>query len=286
MMKKYLRAIALLFTVTITLISCANATNVAQTAENNIQIKATDVITDDGSFDYSDYAAVLKTYVNNAGLVDYQGLQANRQQLDRFNQSLAAVTPEIYQAWSEPEQIAFWMNAYNSLTLQSIIARDPLEKSIRDIPGVWKRRKFEIAGQAKTLDNIEHDTLRQDFDEPRLHVALVCAAMSCPPLRNEPYLAEQLDSQLDDQVERFITSSRGFRLNRSEGKVALSSIFKWYGRDWEASYGVKERFAGNGKERAVLNFISQYLEAKDRQYLEQGNYKVSYINYDWSLNRQ
>lgn len=283
-MKKYL----LIATVLASTLAIASCGNFAVTSQNQKAIKPTDttVLAANQSFSYEDYAQVLKTYVNDAGLVDYQGLQANREQLDKFNQSLAAVSPETYGAWNEPEQIAFWMNAYNSLTLQSIIDRDPLPESIKDISGVWNRRKFSIAGESKTLNNIEHDTLRQDFDEPRLHVALVCAAISCPPLRNEPYLPEKLDAQLDDQVEKFIASPHGFNLDRQENRVALSSIFKWYGKDWVDTYGVKDKFAGNSKQRAVINFLSQYLSSEERQYLETESYKVNHLDYDWSLNQQ
>ena len=237
-------------------------------------------------FSYDDYGNVLANYVNDRGLVNYEALQGDRVQLDNFNTRLAAVTPETYAAWTENEQLAFWINAYNSLTLQSIIDQNPLKESIRDIPGVWKRRKFSIAGEAKTLDNIEHDTIRVDFNEPRIHVALVCAAISCPILLNEPYQAETLDEQLDEQVRQFIVSPHGFRIDRSEGRVYLSSIFKWYGQDWEPDYEIDDKFAGNSKQRAVLNFLSSYLNEDDRKYLEVGDYKVRYLDYDWSLNKQ
>ncbi len=219
-------------------------------------------------------------------MVNYQQLQANRQKLDRFNQSLARVNSENYNSWSDREKLAFLINAYNSFTLQSIIDQNPLKKSIRDIPGVWRRRKFAIAELEKTLDNIEHDIIRKDFNEPRIHMALVCAAMSCPILRNEAYTSEKLDVQLDDQTKKFITSDRGFKIDRKQKIVYLSSIFKWYGQDWIASYGIENKFTGSKKEKAVLNFISQYLNPQDRQYLEEGQYKISYLNYDWSLNKQ
>ena len=288
-MKKYL----LLATVLVATLAIASCGNFAATSQNQTAVESTDQDMDTGtvvaanqSFSYKDYTQVLNTYVDDAGLIDYQGLQANREQLDKFNQSLAAVSPETYAAWSEPEQIAFWMNAYNSLTLQSIIDQDPLPESIRDISGVWNRRKFSIAGESQTLDNIEHDILRQDFDEPRLHVALVCAAISCPPLRNEPYLPEKLDAQLNDQVAKFIVSPHGFKLDRQQNKVYLSSIFKWYGKDWVDTYGVKDQFAGNSKQRAVINFLSQYLNPEERRYLETESYKVDHLDYDWSLNQQ
>ncbi|MEL6578208.1 MAG: DUF547 domain-containing protein [Cyanobacteria bacterium J06621_12] len=238
------------------------------------------------TFSYQDYADVLQTYVDDQGLVDYVGLQANRAKLDRFNQSLGAVAPETYAGWTEAEQIAFLSNAYNSLTLQSIIDRDPLPKSIRDISGVWNRRKFNVAGQEMTLDNIEHDTLRKDFNEPRVHVALVCAAISCPPLRNEPYLPERLDTQLNDQTVKFASSPHGFSIDRENKRVYLSSIFKWYGQDYEQTYGVKDQFKGNDKQRAVLNNFTPVLDSASQTFLKQSDYKVKYLDYDWSLNQQ
>lgn len=235
---------------------------------------------------YQDYGNVLQTYVDDQGLVDYTGLQANRSQLDQFNQSLGAVTPETYESWNEAEQIAFLINAYNAFTLQSIIDQDPLKDSIRDIPGVWKRRKFTLAGAEKTLDNIEHDILRKEFNEPRIHVALVCAAISCPPLRNEPYTAADLDTQLNDQTLKFTSSPHGFSLDRQDKRVYISSIFKWYGQDYEQTYGTKTKFNGNDKQRAVLNHFSPFLDSESQKFLEQEDYKVKYLDYDWSLNKQ
>lgn len=257
--------------------------NKAPAQESQVQVNRG---TDTTLLNYEDYATVLKTYVNNKALVNYQELQQNREQLDRFNASLGAVEPSTYQSWDEAEKIAFLINAYNSFTLESIIDQKPLKKSIRDIKGVWKGRKFNIAGDSKTLDNIEHKTLRKEFNEPRIHMALVCAAISCPPLRNEPYTGEKLDQQLDDQTQQFLVSPHGFRIERQEGTVYLSAIFKWFGEDWKKTYGVDDKFTGNANQRAVLNFISDYLSPEDQEYLERGKYKIKYLNYDWSLNKQ
>ena len=267
--------------------SCADLANSSQTSTQPTQIALEKrEIAANQSFNYEDYAAVLQTYVNEQGLVDYAGLQKNRVQLDRFNQSLGAVTPETYASWNEAEQIAFLSNAYNAFTLQSIIDQEPLKESIRDIRGVWNKRKFNLAGEEKTLDNIEHDTLRKDFNEPRIHVVLVCAAMSCPPLRNKPYLAEKLDTQLEDQTAKFAKSIHGFNLERQNDRVYLSSIFKWYGKDFIETYGVKDEFDGNEQQRAVLNYLSTKLSSEDIQFLKQGGYQVKYLDYDWSLNKQ
>ena len=128
--------------------------------------------------------------------------------------------------------------------------------------------------------------LRKDFNEPRIHVALVCAAMSCPPLRNEPYLPEQLDAQLDDQTVKFASSPHGFSLDQEDKRVYLSSIFKWYGQDFEQTYGIKTKFNGNNKQRAVLNYFAPVLDLESQKFLEQEDYKVKYLDYDWSLNKQ
>ena len=229
----------------------------------------------------------MAQYVDDRGLVAYQQLQSNRQALDKFNNSLGSLDPETFFGWSEDEQIAFLMNAYNSYTLAAIINQDPLKDSIRDIPRVWKQEQYQVIGQNKSLDGIEHGTLRKDYDEPRLHAAVVCAALSCPPLRTEPYSGDNLDVQLDDQVTTWLADpQRGLNIDRQNQIVAISKIFDWYGQDWIPSYGTDEGFTGNKKQKAVLNFISNYVSPEDAEYLKAGDYRVKYLDYDWSLNIQ
>lgn len=235
---------------------------------------------------YANYDKILQTYVNAQGLVDYPALQANPQPLKDFVAEIGAVAPSTYAAWSNADKIAFLINAYNALTLESIINQKPLKKSIKDIFGVWNFTKHTVAGDAKTLDDIEHNTLRKNFNEPRIHAALVCAAMSCPPLRQEPYTGAKLNEQLNDQVRRWLSSGQGLEIARAQNQVAVSSIFKWFGNDWQKSYSIAEGFTGSPTERAVLNFISRYVNPEDKAYLTQGSYQLNYLNYDWSLNRQ
>ncbi|MEB3229412.1 MAG: DUF547 domain-containing protein [Leptolyngbyaceae bacterium] len=237
-------------------------------------------------YDLDLYAEVLSTYVDEAGWVDYQGLQANRTGLDQFNASLNAVSPETYADWDEAAQIAFLVNAYNSLTLQSIIDEELLKSSIRDIPGVWRVRRHAILGDTLTLDAIEHDILRKDFNEPRIHAALVCAARSCPPLRPEPYTGESLDQQLDDQVGTWLASDVGLVIDPDNGTVSVSAIFDWFGDDWTTTYSPESGFTGSEVQKAVLNFISGYLDPEAAAYLQQGDYQLTYLDYDWSLNQQ
>jgi hypothetical protein len=249
-------------------------------------------------FSYDDYAAVLSADVNGDGMVDYRALKANRAQLDAFARSLAALQPQVYNGWTDPQKIAFWINAYNGLTLKVIIDHYPIKSSffaslrfprnsIRQISGVWDEITFTVMGKPMTLEEIEHGTLRKQFHEPRIHVALVCAAMGCPPLLNEPYVAEKLDEQFAGRAKLFLGNGRKFRIDRRKGDVYLSPIFKWSGDDFVAVYGTDARFRGHSDaERAVLNFVAPFLSEADRRYLETGDYDVSYLDYDWSLNEQ
>jgi hypothetical protein len=250
------------------------------------------------AFGYDDYAVVLRAYVNDQGMVNYRGLRADRKNLDSFAVALETLDTKIYHRWTDREKIAFWLNAYNALTLKAIVTHYPIQpyffaslrfpkNSIRQIPGVWDKLRFGVMGRKMTLDEIEHEVLRKEFSEPRIHMALVCAAMGCPPLRNEPYLGDQLDAQLRDQTRRFLQNPLEFRIDQGRGRVHLSSIFKWFGEDFVKTYGTGEKFAGhNSTEQAVLNFVSQYLDGEGRQYLATRRYDIEYLNYDWSLNEQ
>ncbi|MGK7922706.1 MAG: DUF547 domain-containing protein [Trichodesmium sp.] len=237
-------------------------------------------------FNYQNYNSVLKEYVNPQGLVDYAKLKENRQKLDEFNSAIGAITLNNYNSWTDAEKIAFLVNAYNSLTLESIIDHYPT-KSIRRIPGVWKIRKFDVVGEKMTLDHIEHQILRKEFNQPGIHAALVCAAISCPPLRQEPYTGNKLEKQLDDQAQKFLGKSNNFRIDRENNNIYLSSIFKWFGQDFEKTYGkIREIDGLNQKETAIVNYVSQYVKNDDKKYLEKGGYQVKYAYYDWSLNVQ
>ncbi|MGB3535807.1 MAG: DUF547 domain-containing protein [Microcoleaceae cyanobacterium] len=264
-------------------VSCSNSTEFNFENTNSEQPQSSVALAESTNFSYDNYAQVLTQYVNDKGEVDYQSLKQNRQPLDSFHNSIATLSPQVYQNWTEDEQIAFWVNIYNSLTLEAIINNYPTD-SIKDIPGVWKRLNFEVMGEELTLDQIEHEILRKQFDEPRIHMGLVCASIGCPLLRQEPFTANQLDQQLNEQTVEFLALDRNFEIDKEENKVYLSSIFKWFGEDFESKHAAENQYTGKEKERAVLNFVNQYLDAQNQTYLTQGEYQISYLNYDWSLN--
>ena len=278
------RSLILLSTIAV-LAGCSQPESLLSDIESTD--KTANAVSPNQAVSYDSYATVLSKYVDDEGLVAYQELQSSRQPLDKFNDSLASVAPETFLGWSEDDRIAYLINAYNSYTLAAIINQDPLKQSIRDIPQVWKKQQYQVVGQNKSLDDIEHGTLRKEYNEPRIHAVLVCAAMSCPPLHDEPFRGDDLDAQLDERVTTWLSNPQlGLKIDRQNNTVAISSIFKWFGEDWIPNYGTDEGFAGNDKQKASLNFISNYVSPEDAEYLKAGNYRVRYLDYDWSLNIQ
>lgn len=282
-MKKQYFLIALMPAIA-ALIGCANPIALQGQGRSAVAQEVTESAAD--TVNIQALTKVLATYVDDKGLVDYDALQANRQDLDAFNASIQLADPASYERWSESDRIAFLINAYNSLTLKAIIDESPIKSSIKDIPGVWRFDKHGLLQDEQTLNNIEHDILRANFQEPRIHAALVCAALSCPYLRQEPFTGENLDAQLDDQMKIFLSRPEVLTIDREKNEVKLSEIFDWFGQDWVSGFAPAEGFAGTDNQKAVLNFISGYLDAQESAYLKAGGYSISYATYDWSLNRQ
>ncbi|MEO1002057.1 MAG: DUF547 domain-containing protein [Cyanobacteria bacterium J06638_7] len=238
------------------------------------------------TLDPAPFNAVLQAVVDGQGMVDYAALQRDPAQLDRYLKGLAELPPERFRSWPEAERIALLINAYNALTLRSIIDHDPIRPSIKAIPGVWKLRRHTLMGQRLTLDEIEHLILRRDYNEPRIHAALVCAAISCPPLRREAYSGAALERQLDDQTNLWLAGDQGLLIDRAAGEVAISRIFEWFAEDWQRADPDTAPVPGHQNHSAVLGFIARYRPAEERELLLAGDYRLGYLPYDWDLNRQ
>ncbi len=214
---------------------------------------------------------LLKKHVDNAGLVDYKGFKKDEAQLKKYLDLLSSNAPGS--KWSKDEKLAYWINAYNAYTVQLILDHYPL-KSIKDIgssikiPFVntpWDVKFIEIGGKKMDLNNIEHGIIRKDFNEPRIHFAVVCAAMSCPPLRNEAYTASKLDKQLDDQGKKFLNNPR---LNKvTKDKAEISKIMDWYGGDFK-------------KKMSIKDWVNKYADTNLQ------SDKITYNDYNWALNEQ
>jgi hypothetical protein len=219
-----------------------------------------------GDFDHTHalFDGVVKAHVAN-GLVDYAALIKDARPLKQYLAALAQVPEDHFKEWSEPQQIAFLANLYNAATLRLILDHYPV-KSIKNIgnwrKGPWDQPVVRLFGETITLNSLEHDILRKQYNEPRLHMALVCAARGCPPLRGEAYTAESLDAQLDDQSRTYLATPAGLVIDRKKGIASLSPIFKWYGGDFPSVSAFIEKQTG-----ITMNGLT-----------------LRYLNYDWSLN--
>src|SRR5690606_21092059 len=174
--------------------------------------------------------------------------------------------------WSKDDQLAYWINAYNAFTVKLIVDNYPVE-SIKDLgpalkipmlKDVWHYKFFTIAGQESSLDEIEHSILRKEFEEPRIHFAINCASVSCPPLLNEAFEAKTIDAQLDKVAKDFINDSSRNKITPSA--IQVSSIFSWFKGD----------FTKNG---TLIDFLNNYSTVKIKS-----DAKVSHLDYDWNLN--
>lgn len=213
--------------------------------------------------------SLLQKYVSDEGRVNYQGILADSTSLNRYLSLLGENHPN--RSWSEDEQLAYWINAYNAFTVQLIVRNYPVE-SIKDLGGAiykvntaWDIKFVQIGDRTYDLNNIEHDIIRANFEEPRIHFAVNCASVSCPKLSNKAYTAAQLDEQLTAAAKGFVNNPSKNTLSATGAE--LSRIFKWFKGD----------FTDGGL--SLVEFINQFAETKLSE-----DTAIDYREYDWNLN--
>jgi hypothetical protein len=225
------------------------------------------------------------------GRVDYGRLGEKREQGDlaRALARAGAVDPKTLARWPEASRLAFYLNVYNLATLDLVARERALRggrlKSIQEIPAAWSRPRWPVAGTPRTLDEIEHQIVRKEFFEPRIHMALVCASVSCPALRPVPYDGTMLERQLEEASRAFVRDGSRNQFAPSGGRVRISKIFEWYGGDFVGAYrdSALERRYGT-KEGAVLAFAIRYLPGEVVDRLRRERVELEYLPYDWGLN--
>ncbi|MGQ0578222.1 MAG: DUF547 domain-containing protein [Betaproteobacteria bacterium] len=219
----------------------------------------------------------------HASQVGYSGFKADRQELKSYLDGLSAVTQSEYDGWTKPEKLAFLINAYNAYTVELILTGYPGVKSIKELGSLitspWKKRFFSLLGKARTLDDVEHGLIRAAgvFDEPRIHMAANCASIGCPALRNEAYVASRLEAQLEDSVVRFLSDRSRNHFNPQNGRLEVSKIFDWYGKDFAARQGSVEAW--------LAHYAAQLAdEPKYQQTIRDRKARLQFLDYDWALN--
>ncbi|WP_068259822.1 DUF547 domain-containing protein [Rubripirellula obstinata] len=225
--------------------------------------------------DHSTWDRLLQSHVSESGNVDYKkwhGSAKDVKDLDRYLNQLSAASQKL--PASKQSKLAFWINAYNAVTVKGILREYPTT-SIRNHTAklfgynIWDDLQLYVGGTAFSLNQMEHEILRK-MNEPRIHFAIVCASKSCPRLLSRAFVASEVEEQLDSNAKHFFAQPANFQLTGNT--VTLSSILKWFGED----------FGSN--QSAVMRRITPWLPAEAASSIDAARVKLNYAEYDWSLN--
>lgn len=230
-----------------------------------------------GEIEHSSWDALLNKYVDNRGYVDYtkwKATAADLKALDGYIDHLSAAA--IPATATQQEKLAFWINAYNAVTVKGILREYPTT-SIRNHTAkmfgynIWKDLQLVVDGKAYSLEAIEHQVLRK-MSEPRIHFAIVCASIGCPRLLNQAYTAGKIEEQLTSNAEAFFADHTKFVADTQSGTIQVSPILSWFAEDFGADVA------------AQMKTIAPYVPAVARPLANSGRARVKYMDYDWGLN--
>ena len=229
--------------------------------------------------DHSIWSDLLGRYVDGSGNVNYRALKdsaEDRALLTGYLDQLSRADTE--RPASQEDRLAFWINAYNAVTLEGILREYPTS-SIRNHTNlvgynIWDHLLLRVGSQKVSLNEMEHDILRK-MGEPRIHFAIVCASIGCPRLLNEAYVPERIGDQLTTNARHFFSQAANFRVDDQTGAVYLSAILQWFAKDFGET------------EADRLATLAPYLPSDEaREQIASDGVSINYLDYDWSLNEQ
>lgn len=212
------------------------------------------------SFNHNKWNDLLQKYVSKQGNVNYKGFKTDRKALINYIKSLSNNIPN--NKWAKEDKLAYWMNAYNAMTVDLILRFYPV-KSIKDIKDPWEQRFWKLGKKWINLSEIEHDILRE-MDDPRIHFGIVCASISCPKLQNTAFIPSQVNSQLTKATKEFLKDSTRNEIFKNYYKI--SKIFQWFSKDFKQDGG-------------LIDFLNKYTDVTIS-----ATAKKSFKDYNWDLN--
>jgi len=212
-------------------------------------------------FNHSGWNQLLKKHVSKDGRVNYEGFRNDKGILRDYIASLGDNMPTYN--WSQEDKLAFWMNAYNAMTVDLIVRNLPLA-SIKDIDKPWDQRLWKLDTKWYNLDEIEHQILRK-MGDARIHFGINCASFSCPPLLPTAFTSQNVDKQLDFLAKGFVNDAR--RNQISADNIEISKIFSWFAKDFKS-------------DGSLIDFLNQYSETTINP-----KARKSFMDYDWTLNK-
>jgi hypothetical protein len=236
------------------------------------------------------WTALLKKHVvlldgGKGSQLRYAEMAKDRAGLRAYLDALAKVEETEFRKWGKDDQLAFLINAYNAGMIELVLTRYPKIESVWDFGKIvnnpFKNRFIKLFGRDVSLDMIEHDTIRAKgaYDDPRIHMAVNCASIGCPMLREEAYIGDRLDRQLEEQVVRFLSDHSRNRYNAKAGALEISEIFKWYRVDFESGYkGFRSR------EQFLAKYAPQLADGAGVEAVRAQKAEIRHLDYDWRLN--
>ena len=232
---------------------------------------------DASGVDHALWDYLLKAYVEN-GLVDYEGMKSDYL-FKTYLQQLGGADIDALE--TEDEKLALLCNAYNAFVINGVI-NHKIKSTVQEISAEDPFKFFDLTehlfgNRTLSLNELEHKIIRPTYKEPRVHVALVCAAKSCPVIRAEAFIGNRIREQLEDQAVLFANNSSHVKFDEKENAIYLSSILSWYGEDWDASGGYLSWI----KERVKDETLAKQIELAETKKVA-----VKFSDYDWSLNTQ
>lgn len=222
---------------------------------------------------------LLKSYVSD-GLVDYRGMKKDYLFFD-FLRQLGSADPEALP--TEDAKLALACNAYNAFVINGVISHkinDSVDGFAVDGVGFFDIEEHIYAGETISLNQLEHQMIRPVFNDPRIHVALVCAARSCPAIRGEAYTADRVQEQLQDQSRQFANNAKYVEFKPESNELFLSPILSWYGGDWN------QKYPNGGYLQWIQGLVEDQATAAAVEKAIQGKVAVKFADYDWTLNTQ
>lgn len=231
-----------------------------------------------------DFERLLNKYVDNDRLVQYKTWKSSEQDKSALQNILSVMAVADTEKMSNLEKKAFYINAYNAMTINLIlISYDetlggtgspyPGERSIRNISNldtkVWDFYKWKIAGSSVSLNDIENKILRP-MGDARIHFAIVCASVGCPPIFNHSFSGENVNDYLDQLSDEFVNSGRSTNFDFAHNQITTSSILNWFSADFVKTFG------------SVKNFFLKYANIISANQVN--TMSVSYSDYNWLLN--
>ncbi len=213
---------------------------------------------------FKDADKFLAKNVSN-GKVNYKGIAANKAEL---NDLVATIGKMNVDKKSQNEYKAFWINAYNLLTIKGIADNYPI-KQPEDVKGFFDKISYTAAGEKVTLNDIENKKIRAKLKDARIHFVLVCGAKSCPPIINKAYTPDNVNALLETQTKKAVNADYFVTVDKASKTAKVSMIMKWY----------KEDFVKGGQDE--IAFLNKYRNDKIPT-----DYSIKYQEYNWDINKQ